>query len=578
VVQCVGRNPYCFDIIYLDQVFIFHTDLNSKSVSLFRLHEISVLRGLRQEGELKMDKIQKEIKKAQKRDWQLWSLMIFLFLIFTSFIVLIIFYSDLQEIFSEQIDAFMFNFLLIGFVALSLLFIGYVVVKEVAVKKLQKYLVEERIASQVLEKRLGELTALFELSNLVNSQLELSAILDVISSKALRCLGGDQSSLFLYDPKKNKLRCVSVWGPEYELVKNAEIEIGKSVAGWVMKHGRPLHLGEDLEAYQFSDFVEKKKKITSSLCVPLMVKNKPKGVLNVSLMEQDRKFTENDLKLVSIFAENAAIAIEKAELYTELRKKTETLEKTIEELKATQDQLIQSEKLRALGNLASGVAHDFNNILAAILGRTQLLLRKVQDPDLLKWLKVIEQLTNAGAETVERIQKFARTHRACSEKDFQELNINEIVQEVVEITRPKWKDEAELKGINIDIETDLGEMSTSIGNVSEIKEVLTNMIFNSIEALPEGGKIIIKTRTRGEDILISVSDNGLGMIEEVKKKVFEPFFTTKRDKRNGLGLSVAYGIITRHNGEITVESQPGEGTTFTIKLPAKQERLEKVEV
>lgn len=525
-----------------------------------------------------MDKIQREMKRVQKRDWQLWSLMIFLFLIFTSFIVLIIFYSDLQGVFAEHIDAFMFNFLLIGFVALSLLFIGYVVVKEISVKKLQKDLVEERIASEVLENRLRELTTLFELSNLVNSQLELSAILDIISSKALKCLGGDQSSLFLLEPLKNKLRCVSVWGPESKKVKNAEIEIGKGVAGWVMKHGKPLHLGEDLGAYRFSDFVEKEKKITSSLCVPLMVKNKPKGVLNINLTDKDRKFTESDLKLVSIFAENAAIAIEKAELYEELKKKTETLEKTIEELKKTQDQLIQSEKLRALGNLASGVAHDFNNVLAAILGRTQLLLRKVQDPELLKWLKVIEQLTNDGAQTVERMQKFASTHRARSEKDFQELDLNEIVQEVIGITRPKWKDEAELKGIKIEIETDLRRLSKPIGNASEIKEVLTNMIFNSIEALPEGGKIIIKTRMRGENVQILVSDNGLGMIEEVKKKVFEPFFTTKRDKSNGLGLSVAYGIVTRHNGEITVESQPGEGTTFTITLPVKQEKLERVEV
>jgi signal transduction histidine kinase len=239
--------------------------------------------------------------------------------------------------------------------------------------------------------------------------------------------------------------------------------------------------------------------------------------------------------------------------------------------------LIQSEKLRALGNLASGVAHDFNNILAAILGRTQLLLRKVQDPDLLKWLKVIEQLANDGAETVERLQKFARIHRARSEKDFQKLDINEMVQEVIDVTRPKWKDEAELKGIKIEIEADLERLSKPTGNASEIKEVLTNLIFNSIEALPEGGKIAVKTWMDGEDVQISVSDNGLGMIEEVKKKVFEPFFTTKRDRNNGLGLSVAYGIITRHNGEITVESQPGEGTTFTIKLPTKQEKLERVE-
>jgi len=561
------------------QVLIFYTDLNHISASLCRLSEVWIrrMRKIREEEETKMDMIQREIRKVQKRDWQLWSLTIFLSLIFTSFIVLVIFYSDLQETYAEHIDVYMFNFLLVGFVALSLLFLGYVVVKEISIKKLQRDLVEQRIASQVLEKRLSELTTLFEISNLVNSQLKLSTILDIISSKALRCLGGDQSSLFLYDPQKNKLRCASIWGPESEVVRNAEIEIGKSVAGWVMKHGKPLHLGEDLEAYQFSDFVEKQRKITSSLCVPLMVKNKAKGVLNANLMGGDRKFTENDLKLVSIFADNAAIAIEKAELYEELNKKTETLKKTIEELKTTQDQLIQSEKIRALGNLASGVAHDFNNVLAAILGRTQLLMYKTQDQDLVKWLKMIEQLANDGAETVERLQKFARTQRTGSEKDFQKLDINGIVQDVIEITRPKWKDEAELKEIKIEIETDLGKLSQSIGNASEIKEVLTNLIFNSIEALPDGGKIVIKTKMHGDVVHISVTDNGRGIIEEMKKKIFEPFFTTKKYKSNGLGLSVAYGIIARHNGEITVESQPGEGTTFTVKLPAKQEKLEKVE-
>jgi signal transduction histidine kinase len=525
-----------------------------------------------------MDMFERELKKVQRKDWQLWTLMIFLFLILTSFIVLVIFYSDLQEMYFEQIEVFMFNFLLVGFVALSLLFIAYVLVKEISIKKLQMDLVEQRVASQVLSKRLSELTTLFELSNLVNSQLELSTILDIISNKALRCLGGDQSSLFLYDPQRNRLRCASVWGPESELVKSAEIEIGKGVDGWVMKHGKPLQLGEDLRAYQFSGFVEKRKKIVSSLCVPLMVKKKAKGVLNVNLMSGERNFTENDLKLVSIFAENAAVAIEKAGLYNELKKKTETLEKTIKELKATQDQLIQSEKLRALGDLASGVAHDFNNILAVILGRTQLLLRRSQDPQIVGWLKVIEQLANEGAQTVERLQKFTRIHRDSLDKAFQKLDVNGMVHDVVEITRPRWKDEAQLKGKRIEIEKDLEELSRPVGNASEIREVLTNVMFNSIEALPDGGKITIKTRMRGDNIQISIRDNGLGMTEEVKKKLFEPFFTTKRGKRNGLGLSVAYGIITRHNGEITVDSQPGEGTTFIIKLPAKQERLEKIEV
>jgi len=539
-----------------------------------------------------MDTFDRELKKIQKRDWQIWILMLTVFLIFLTFIVLVIFYSDLQQLYEENIDASMFNFLLLGFVALSLLFIGYVVLKEIAVKKLQRDLMEQRIASQVLERRLAELQAVFEVTTLVNSEMVLSGVLDTISSKALRALGGDQSSLFLYDQQIDKLRCVSVWGPQSELIKNAEVEIGKSVAGWVLQHGRPLHLGEDLNESHFPDFIKKDKRIASSLCVPLMVKNRAKGVLNISLFDNKKKFTETDLKLVSIFAENAAISIEKAELYEELKEQTETLKNTIDELKATQDRLIQSEKLRALGNLASGVSHDFNNILAAILGRTQLLIREIGistipeniKQNLTKWLKVIEQLASDGAETVKRIQKFARTHRATSEKDFKKLDINAIVQEAVEITKPKWKDEAELRGSHIEIQTELGELSHPMGDHSEIREVLTNMLFNSIDALPDGGKIKIVTRMRSDDrpsaqtgtrmggrddlVEIKVTDNGLGMIEEIRNKVFEPFFTTKNEKGNGLGLSVAYGIISRHNGEITVESEPGEGTTFTVTLPS----------
>jgi len=554
-------------------------------IKFFRFLPILISGSINLSAGAKMDSFEKELKKVQRRDWQIWILMITVFLILAAFIVLVIFYSDLQQLYEDHIDAYMFNFLLLGFVSLSLLFIGYVVLKELAVKKLQKDLMEHRIASQVLEQRLKDLQAVFEVTTLVNSEMVLSGVLDTISSKALRTLGGDQSSLFLYDPQIGKLRCVSVWGPQSDLVKNAEVEVGQSVAGWVLQHGKPLHLGEDLNESKFPHFIRKEKKITSSLCVPLMVKNKPKGVLNISLFDNRKKFTETDLKLVSIFAENAAISIEKAELYEKLKNQTETLKNTIEQLKATQDRLIQSEKLRALGNLASGMSHDFNNILAAILGRTQLLLRGVKTAEipeevkqnLVKWLKIIEQLTSDGAETVKRIQKFARAHRASSEKDFRELDINAIVKEVVEVTKPKWKDEAELKGVHIEMETQLGKLSHSLGNPAEIREVLTNMIFNSIDALPEGGKIKITTGMREERVEIKVTDNGLGMIEEVKNRVFEPFFTTKKEKGNGLGLSVAYGIISRHNGEITVESEPGEGTTFTITLPALHKEKTKVE-
>ena len=526
-----------------------------------------------------MDTFERELRRVHRRDWQMWVLMLTVFLILAAFIVLVVFYSDLQHLYEEQLDAQMFNFLLLGFVALSLLFIGYVVLKEMDIKKLQRDLMEQRIASQLLQQRLAELEAVFEVTTLVNSEMELSGVLDTISNKALRILGGDQSSLLLYDPQIDRLRCVSAWGPQSDLAKNAEMEVGKSVAGWVMKHGESLHLGENLNESQFPDFIKKKRKITSSLCVPLMVKNKAKGVLNVNLLNRRRKFTETDLKLVSIFAENAAISIEKVELYERLKKQAQTLEKTVQELKATHDQLIQSGKLRALGNLAGGMSHDFNNILAAILGRSELLLRQVGAPeipekirqDLRKSLRLITQLAGDGTETTDRIQRFTQTLNTCSARGFGRLDVNAIVLEALQVTRSKWKDEAGRKGTPIDIQTELGELSSPKGNASEIEEVLTNLIHNSVEALPRGGRIRITTGMDQNEVRIRVMDNGLGMTEEIRGRAFEPFFSTKKEKGKGLGLSVAYGIISRHNGELTVESEPGKGTTFVITLPVVSE-------
>lgn len=412
---------------------------------------------------VKMDTFEKELIRIQRRDWQIWILMVTVFLILTSFIVLVIFYSDLQKIYEEQIDAYMFNFLLLGFVALSLLFISYVVLKEMAVKKLQKNLMEHRIASQVLEQRLRDFQAVFEVTTLVNSEMVLSSVLDTISSKALKTLGGDECSLFLYDPEIDRLRCASAWGPKSEQIKDTVMEVGKSVVGWVMKHGKPLHLGEELNEKQFPGFIKKDKKITSSLCVPLMVKNKAKGVLNINIFNKEKKFTETDLKLVSIFAENAAVSIEKAELYEKLKKQAEDLKNAIVKLKTTQDRLIQPQTLRALSNLVSGMANDFNSTSTAILDMIPLLLREMEEvavpedtkKNALKWLKIIKKLATNEAKTAKHIQAFARTFQAGSEKDGEELDINAIVREAVEVTKPKWKDGIEVQGTRKEMEREL---------------------------------------------------------------------------------------------------------------------------
>jgi PAS domain S-box-containing protein len=244
----------------------------------------------------------------------------------------------------------------------------------------------------------------------------------------------------------------------------------------------------------------------------------------------------------------------------------------ITEKKKMEEQLLQSEKLRAVGEMASGVAHDFNNALAAILGNTQLLLYTVKEKSLKESLKVIEKVAQDSAETVKRLQDFTRRR---IQQELSKVDINQVVKDSIEITKPRWKDEAQGRGIHIEMVSNLKEVPLASGIASELREVITNMIFNAIEAMPKGGKIGIQTFQKENHVYLHITDTGTGMTEEVKKKAFEPFFTTKPFSNTGLGLSMSYGIIKRFGGEIGVESKIGYGSTFTIILPIRLEEKEK---
>jgi CheY-like chemotaxis protein/two-component sensor histidine kinase len=225
--------------------------------------------------------------------------------------------------------------------------------------------------------------------------------------------------------------------------------------------------------------------------------------------------------------------------------------------------------------MASGVAHDFNNALAAILGNTQLLLYTVQEEEVREALKTIEKVAKDSAQTVRRLQDFTRKR---AHQELFKLDINSIIKDAIEITKPKWKDEAQGRGIQIEIVLNLKEIPPVAGNASEMREVITNMVFNAIEAMPEGGRIEILTFQKKENVYIQISDTGIGMTEEVRKRVFEPFFTMKPFTNTGLGLSMSYGIVKRLGGEIEVESKVGHGTTFTIIFPIGLEGKEEIAV
>lgn len=236
----------------------------------------------------------------------------------------------------------------------------------------------------------------------------------------------------------------------------------------------------------------------------------------------------------------------------------------ITEQERLREQFSQMEKLSALGELASGVAHDFNNTLAGILGRAQLLQR-TNDPEKLKrGLDIIIKTAEDGAKTVKRIQDFARQRR---DHNFELVAIDQILLDASEITRPRWKNCAEASNIHITLDLHVGSNAMVMGDDSELREVLVNMVFNAVDAMPEGGTISLTSRTEGEQVIVEVVDGGVGMYPEVRSKIFDPFFTTKGKAGLGLGLAVSFGIIRRHGGHIDVESQYGKGTQFRITLP-----------
>jgi signal transduction histidine kinase/ActR/RegA family two-component response regulator len=265
----------------------------------------------------------------------------------------------------------------------------------------------------------------------------------------------------------------------------------------------------------------------------------------------------------------------------EIHESNRRLEEALAELKATQQQALLQERLRALGQMASGIAHDFNNALSPILGYSELLLDRPQQLEdhqkVTRYLQMINTGAKDAASVVRRLREFYRNRE--EDEVFLAVNLNDLIEQVIMLTQPKWKDQALANGITINLNTDLQNVPRVSGNDAELREVLTNLVFNGVDAMPEGGTLTVRTRPEGGQVLLEVSDTGTGMTEEVRQRCLDPFFTTKRERGTGLGLAMVYGIIQRHRGTMAIESELGRGTTFIIGLPvyAEQERSGKTE-
>ncbi len=267
-----------------------------------------------------------------------------------------------------------------------------------------------------------------------------------------------------------------------------------------------------------------------------------------------------------------AIQRQNARLEDTVAQRTSELESTLTELRAAQQQRVQQERLRALGEMSSGVANDFNNQLTVLVGYSDLLL--LNDAQILnnkpmarRYLQTLHDAAQDAVRVVARLRDFHRPRGA--DDVFLPIDLARLVQETATLTQPRWRGQARAAGHSVSVRLELNAVPDVAGNAAELREVVTSLIFNAVDALPADGTITLRTRLSedGEKALLEVEDTGIGMTDNVRARCLEPFFSTKAETGSGLGLSVAYGIVQRHDGSLDIRSQVGHGTTVCIHLP-----------
>ena len=253
-----------------------------------------------------------------------------------------------------------------------------------------------------------------------------------------------------------------------------------------------------------------------------------------------------------------------ARLEEQVRARTAQLENALEQLRNAQEQVVKQERLSALGMMAGGIAHDFNNTLTMLLGYGELLLpwfnKHAPIAKEKAYITYIVQAAKDASHVVGRLRDF---YRPTEKGDVRApVCLSELCEQVTAFTAPKWRGAG-----NVQVQTELTEVPLVLANAAELREVLTNLVFNAVDAMPKGGTITVRTVRHTDTVRIEIADTGIGMTPDEKARCLEPFFTTKGSRGTGLGLAVAYGIIQRHNGSIEIDSEKGRGTTFSICLP-----------
>ena len=435
-------------------------------------------------------------------------------------------------------------------------------------------------ADFVLTRKILELETLYDVGMAITSVLDITTLTDEILTRLAILLDLKGAFLLLRDETDGQLRTVASFGIQAKAILELQLLTEADIFEEILQTRRS-RIFNDFEAHQARGPCQ------HLMLVPLKAREDTVGVLGVMDKESRetgvQPFTAEDERLTSAFANQAGVAVANARLYNHLQASNQRLETALDDLQKAQEHVVQQERLRALGEMASGVVHDVNNAISAILGYTELW---GMFPEMLgdtgKVLNDLQTINTAAKDAAHITRRLRGFYRPSEEgNQVMPVGLNDIIPQAVDITHPKWHTQARERNIAIRVETDLQSIPEIAGDDADLREMFINLIFNAVDAMPEGGAITIRTRHEpegsGDDesresVVLEFRDTGTGMTEDVRRQCLEPFFSTKGEGGTGMGLAMVFGIIQRHHGTLEIESETNAGTLFRIRFPVPKTR------
>jgi hypothetical protein len=405
-----------------------------------------------------------------------------------------------------------------------------------------------------------ELETILRFTALINSSLRIEDVLNYAMKWAEEFMDAEASTVYELDEEKSELFIRIARGEKKASVETIKFELGQGISGHVVQTGQPMVVQDVRKEKRFSPKFDRITgfRTRSMICVPLILRGKTIGALQVLNKKSGDLFTQIDVELLTSMSQQIAVAMENANLYRRLEKRFDL---TTRELKAAQDKLVLSERLVAMSHLVQGVAHEIRNPVTTIGGfarRIKKILKK--DPEVDKYLNVILEESERLESLVRQVHEYSSVLAATLAIDDIRATLHEVVN--------KFEPIAQQQGVSLVTKIDESLPLTRMAS-AQIMTALSNIMENALEAMPNGGELVLEAKQRNSQLFIKILDTGHGIRQEYLNSVYDPFFSSKTHGA-GLGLAMVYQIVKNHDGEITIQSQEGKGTSVTIQLPVRR--------